>query len=103
MSDESLELAIEYHREVLNGMLSEREQRKAEYMHRYANVKTVYPTTIDGATSGSTTVKRTRTISSNKAAATANGLIQSLQAGGMNAAQILAMMEKIAAQAGVKK
>jgi hypothetical protein len=103
MSDESLELAIEYHREILNGMLSEREQRKAEYMHRFASVKTVYPTTVDGATSASTTVKRTRTISSNKAAATANGLLQSMQAGGMNAAQILQMLEKIAATQGIKK
>jgi len=103
LSDESLELAIEYHREVLNGMLSERERRKAEYLHRFASVKTVYPTTIDGAASSTTTVKRTKTISSTKAAATANGILQSMAAGGMNAAAILALMEKVAAQTGVKK
>ena len=107
MSDESLELAIEYHREILNGMLAERERRKTEFLHRYAGVKTVPSPSgkTDSATSSSTEVKRTRTISSTKTQANANAVMQSMLAGGLNAKQLLEMLEKLTAATpqGVKK
>ena len=76
MSDEALELAIEYHREIMTGMVSEREQRKNKFMHRYAGVNYTIPP-VDTATSTSTTVKKSRTISSTRATATASGMLQS--------------------------
>src|ERR1700736_2793230 len=38
MSDDSLLLAIEYHRALLMGLIGEREKRRVAYMHRYAGV-----------------------------------------------------------------
>ena len=93
MSDDSLMLAIEYHREILSGMLSEREQRKNKFMHRYAGV--TYTPPVDAATTTSTTVKKTKTISSNKAAATASGLMQAMLAQGWTIEKIQALMEKV--------
>ncbi len=102
MRDEELELAIEYHREILNAMLAEREDRKAKFLHRYAGVKVnTEGVNIDSASTLTTTTKRTRTISSTKATATANSLMQSMLAGGMNAAALLKLLEQ--AKAGVVK
>ena len=102
MSDESLELAIEYHREILNAMLAEREDRKAKYMHRYAGIKPGTETVnVDTATTSSTTVKKVRTISSTKATATASAVMQSMLAQGMDAATLLQMLQQ--AQSGGKK
>jgi len=96
MSDESLELAIEYHREILTGMLAERETRKNKFMHRYAACKVngSGQVNVDTATSAETTVKKTKTISSTRAAATANAIMQAFLAQGMTIEQITAMIEK---------
>jgi len=103
LTDESLELAIEYHREILSGMLAEREQRRAEYRHRYAGVKEVPSPSgsVDKSLQTNTTVKRTRTISSTKAAATADSILQSMLAGGADISKIMEMLEK-ASKGGVK-
>lgn len=94
MSDESLELAIEYHREILTGMMAEREDRKAKFMHRFAGIKAGHESVnVDSATSSSTVVKRTRTISSTKASATASAAMQAMLAQGMDAASLLKMLE----------
>ena len=95
LSDNELELAIEYHREILNGMLKEREERRIAKAHRYAGTKADADSAkLDSATVVAESVKRTKTIQSSKAAATANSLLAAFQAQGMTTAQILAMMEK---------
>lgn len=100
MRDEELELAIEYHREILHAMLAEREDRKAKFLHRYAGVKPSTETVnIDGSTT--TTVKKTRTISSTKAAATASSVLESMLNSGTDAATLLKMLEGL--QKGVTK
>lgn len=100
MSDDSLELAIEYHRGLLQGMMNEREDRRNKKMHRFAGI----PSGMEGVSSSkssSTTVKKSKTISSNKAGATAASVMSSMLAGGMDAAQLLALLQ--AAQKGVTK
>jgi hypothetical protein len=92
MSDDALELAIEYHRELLQGMLHEREDRKTKYLHRFAGAKG--SGTVSIGTSDGLVVKKTKTISSTKAAATATGMMEALLSNGMTAAQLLAMIEK---------
>lgn len=96
MSDEALELAIEYHREILSGMLSEREERRIKKMHRFANVKEGMETVgiKDNSTSSSTTVKRTKTINSSKAQSTANAMMQAMLAQGMSIEKIMDMLTK---------
>lgn len=98
MSDDSLELAIEYHREILTGMLAERESRKNKFMHRYAGVKIDSnpsgQVNVDLATTAETTVKKSKTISSTRNAATANAIMQAFLAQGMSIEQITAMIEK---------
>lgn len=92
MSDESLELAIEYHREILTGMLNEREQRKAKFLHRFANVK--YEIPPKDATASVTTVKKVKTVSSTRDAAMANAMIKAFLAQGLSMEKIMEMIEK---------
>ena len=102
MSDDSLELAIEYHREILTGMLKEREERRIKQSHRYAGIKENRETVnVDNATSGATSVKRTKTIQSSKAQATANGVLQSMLASGKSIDDIMNLLQKAAG--GIKK
>jgi hypothetical protein len=102
-SDDSLELAIEYHRQILNGMLAERERRRTEFMHRYAGVKVDSNPSgqVDVLSASSVEVKKTKTISSTRAVQNANAVMQSMMGQGMDAKKILEMLEKIAG--GVKK
>jgi hypothetical protein len=102
MSDESLELAIEYHREILSGMLKEREERRIKHAHRYAGIKEGTETVgiKDSANVTATSVKRTKTIQSSKAQATANGALQAMMAQGMSIDKILEVLQKAAS--GVK-
>lgn len=97
MSDESLELAIEYHRELLTGMLAEREARRNKFMHRYAGAKipdSAPSGQVDSATSTETTVKKTKTISSTRAQATANAALQAMLASGKSIEDIMSMLMK---------
>ena len=99
MRDEELELAIEYHRELLQGMLHERDDRRTKKMHRFAGVR-LGTETVSVGSDTTTIVKKSRTISSNKATATASAVMESMLKGGMDAAQLLALLQ--AAQKGVK-
>lgn len=99
MSDDSLELAIEYHRQLLyNGLIAERDARRVKYAHRNAGLSlpAVSPQK-DQAAESTTTTKVTKQIKSTKTTATANGLLQSMLAQGFSAEQIMKML------AGVKK
>jgi len=91
-SDAELDLTIEYHRARLELLLSENEKRRAEKMHRYANVKVILPSTSGTATTTTTTVKKTRTISKNKQQEQLTALLKSLQAQGMSVAAIAAAL-----------
>lgn len=89
-SDAELELTIEYHHARLGLMLAETEKRRTEKMHRYAGVKVVIPTTSGTATTSTTTVKKTRVISKNKANEQIAALAKSLLAQGISLDQIIA-------------
>ena len=89
LSDDALELAIEYHREILQGMLAEREDRRNKKAHRYANVN------FQVDTAKSTETKTTKKISSSKAQANANGVLQAMQAAGLSITDILKLLEGV--------
>lgn len=93
LSDDALALAIEYHRQILQGMLQEREERRNKQAHRYANVQ------MDTSKVINTEVKTTKKISSTKKQANANAVLQAMLAAGMKPEDILAMLSS----AGVKK
>lgn len=99
MSDDSLELSIEYHRQLLfNGLIAEREARRVKYAHRNAGLPlpAVSPQK-DLATEATTTTKVTKSIKSTKGTATAAGILASLTAQGLSVEQIMKMIQ------GVKK
>lgn len=102
MSDDALELAIEYHRALLGGLLKEREDRRTKWLHRYAGAplpKATEALSIDG-TSSTTVVKTTKSIKSTKTAATASSILQSLLASGKSIDEIMKIM---AAAGAIKK
>jgi hypothetical protein len=93
MSSDALELAIEYHRALLQGLLAERETRKIEYAHRYAGVPLPKASTAkDYSTSTTTTTKVTKSIKSSKASATADGVLKAMLAANLTPAQIMALL-----------
>lgn len=95
LTDDELELAIEYHRGILNGMLKEREERRIKHAHRFAGVQ-IPKSALTGVVSDShIEVKRSRTISSSKQEATAASLMKAMLAGGMKAEDLLKMLEGI--------
>lgn len=68
LSDVELDMAIEYHRNILSLMISEQEQRRNTKMHRYAGIKAIpTPTTTKVSDDTTTSVRKTRTISKTKA------------------------------------
>jgi len=97
ISDDSLELAIEYHRQLLfNGLIAEREQRRLKHIHRNAGVPLpAQSAQKDSATTATTTTKVTKTIKSTKAAATADGALKAMIAKGLDAKQIQALLQAV--------
>jgi hypothetical protein len=99
MGDESLELAIEYHRAILNGLLSEREARRVAYAHRNAGLPLPKSSPAkDTATVSKQVTKVTKEIKSTKASAGANSVMQSLLAKGLKPEQIMAMLATLQAK-----
>lgn len=97
ISDDSLELAIEYHRQLLfNGLIAEREQRRIKYLHRNAgaSLPSVSPQK-DSATSSTTVTKTTKTIKSTKATATADGALKAAMAKGLTKEQLNALLAAV--------
>lgn len=97
LSDVELDLSIEYHRNILNLMIAEQERRRNEKMHRYANVifkvpKT--PSTTKVSDSTTTTVKKSRTVSKDKAMEQLAAVMKVMLAKGMTAEQIAQMFKK---------
>jgi hypothetical protein len=104
MSDESLLLAIEYHRALLTGLLDEREARRVKYAHRFAGepLPKSHPCNPDGSKITKTVTKTTRTVKSTKASATASGVVASLLAKGLSTEQMLQMLKALQAPAPPK-
>ena len=94
LSDTELDLTIEYHRNILGLMIAEQEKKRADKMHRYAGVRIHIPTnsTTDITHSTVTTVKKTRTISKNKAAEQLATILKDLLAKGMTPEAIAKMV-----------
>lgn len=97
LSDAELDLQIEYHRNILQLLLIEQEQRRTARLHRYAGVKISIPRkSVDNTkteNTTTTTVKRTKTVSKNKQAEQVAAILNSMQAGGMSLDQILAKLK----------
>lgn len=95
LADVELDLAIEYHRNICSLMIAESERRRNEKMHRYANVKLIpIPSTTTVSTGTTTTVKKTRTVSKNKAAEGAAAILSSMLGKGMSIQDILKAVAK---------
>jgi hypothetical protein len=97
LSDVELDMSIEYHRNILSLMIDEQERRRNAKMHRYAGVKTQYLNTTTGANvtnTTTTTVKKTRTVSKNKAEEQLNALIGAIaKSKGLDANAIAAILK----------
>lgn len=95
LNDEELDLSIEYHRNIMQLMLMEQEQRRVEKLHRYANVVIKAPPSAAKVTNTTvTTTKKTRTVTKDKAAEQLQALMRSMLAKGLTPAQIQAMFKK---------
>ncbi len=96
LADVELDMAIEYHRNICSLMMAESERRRNEKMHRYAGIKTHIPTpSTTKVTEGTTTtVKKTRTVSKDKASESAAAILASMMAKGMNIQDILKAIKK---------
>lgn len=94
MADVELDLAIEYHRNIEQLMITEQERRRNAKMHRYAGVNfKIAPTPGTTVTdSKTTTVKKSRTVSRSKQAEQLAALLKSMLAKGVD---INALAEKI--------
>ena len=90
LSDDELDLSIEYHRNILALQIYEQEVRRTARMHRYAGVHVVAPSASTETTSTTTTtVKKTKTIKKNKKEEQLNALLKSmLGAKGMDLSSI---------------
>lgn len=89
LSDDELELAIEYHREILSGMLNERETRKNAYLHRFANAPLPKK---EGGTEASTKV--TKSIKSTTEGAKVSSILKAMMASGMTPQQIMGILSR---------
>lgn len=83
LSDMELDIAIEYHRNLLILLINEQEAKRNARMHRYAGIKNKQagiptPSGVSVTNSTQTTVKKTRTISKNKAQEQLNALLASM-------------------------
>lgn len=92
LDDTELDLSIEYHRNILHLMISEQEQRRSEKLHRYANVTYKSPAKVADTTT--TTVKKTRTVTKDKASEQLQALMKNMLSKGLTLAQIQAMFKK---------
>jgi hypothetical protein len=98
LSDMELDLAVEYHRNILSLMISEQESRRNVKMHRYAGVKVSIPTpattTVSNTSTTTTTTKKTRVVSKTKQQEQLAALLKSITAKGTSIDQIAAMLKK---------
>ena len=95
LADVELDLSIEYHRNILNLMIAEQERRRNEKMHRYANTPyRIKAPTTKVSDSTTTTVKKTRTISKDKASEQLTALLKSMMAKGLTPEMIAKMVRK---------
>lgn len=95
LSDVELDLSIEYHRNIEQLMIAEQERRRNVRMHRFAGVafkipKT--PSTTSVSDSTTTTVKKTRTVSKNKAAEQLAVLLKQMQSKGKDINKLAEMI-----------
>lgn len=97
LSDVELDLSIEYHRNILGLMIAEQERQRNAAMHRYAGVQFKMPKIPDAtkvSSSSTTTVKKTRIISKDKASEQLAAILKGMLAKGLTPEQIAAMMKK---------
>lgn len=97
LSDDELDLSIEYHRNILALQIYEQELRRTARMHRYAGVHVVAPSASTEVTSSTTTtVKKTKTIKKNKKEEQLNALLKSmLGAKGMDITSIEELLKGV--------
>lgn len=99
LNDTELLLAIEYHRSIYNSMMYERDKRRADYAHRNAGKKIIFPTSSSANVTEVTTtkVKKTRTVKASKpdqTMANVAALLEVLVKQGKSKEEILALLGK---------
>jgi hypothetical protein len=94
MSDTELDMAIEYHRNICSLIMQESERRRNEKMHRYAGVKIILPKTDGTSSTTTTTVKKTRVVSKDKATELLMAQVKAMMAKGFTAEKLAAMLKK---------
>lgn len=95
MTDTELLLAIEYHQSMYHSLMYEREKRRVEHFHRNAGRKIVFPSTSTQEITTTTTIKKSRKISTEKQTKTqANvaAVLTELLKQGMSPADIMKAM-----------
>lgn len=99
LSDVELDLTIEYHRNILMLMIDEQERRRNARMHRYAGMKVNIPTPsttrVTESSSTQTTMRKTKTVSKNKAEEQLNALLASMMGKGKSVADIAALLKGV--------
>lgn len=97
LSDDELDLSIEYHRNILALQIYEQEVRRTARMHRYAGVHVIAPCVSTSVTNTTTTtVKKTKTIKKNKKEEQLNALLKSmLEAKGMDIASLEELLKGV--------
>ena len=97
LSDDELDLSIEYHRNILSLQIYEQEVRRTARMHRYAGVHVVAPSaSTETASTTTTTIKKTKTIKKNKKEEQLNALLKSmLGAKGMDITSIEELLKGV--------
>ena len=91
-----LDLAVEYHRNILALMITEYESRRNARIHKYAGVKVAMPPLTKDGSVVTVTTKKTRTVSKTKAQEQLAALVAQMLAKGMTP-------DMLAALGGVKK
>ena len=95
LTDNELDLSIEYHRNILNLMIAEQERHRNEKMHRYANVVfKPQKSAMKVTDTTTTTVKKSRTISKDKASEQLQAIMKAMLSKGLTVEQIQAMLKK---------
>jgi hypothetical protein len=91
LTDLELDLAVEYHRNILALMITEYESRRNAHFHKYAGVKVTMPPLTKDRSIVTVTTRKTRTVSKTKAQEQLAALVAQMLAKGMTPDMLAAL------------
>jgi len=91
LTDLELDLAVEYHRDILALMITEYESRRNAHFHKYAGVKVTMPPLTKDRSIVTVTTRKTRTVSKTKAQEQLAALVAQMLAKGMTPDMLAAL------------